>query len=442
MKVSVVAEREDLNTEACFWAQLPGNYSYIARSAGLSSMNFAGLSSLHNYPYGKKEGNVWGPCVTTFETLASTPYHFNFHVGDLGNFLCIGPSGSGKTVLLGFLLTQAQKFKPRTIFFDKDRGAELFLRALGGSYGIIASGTPTGFNPLQLPDTSDNREFIRLWLTSLVGRTLTNDEELLIDTAISKNFDTQQESRILSNFVQLLVGRDKDGKLSKDLSKWHGKGRLSWVFDNETDKLDLSSRIIGFDLTSILDDDVIRGPVMLYMFHRAEEILDGSKAMIFIDEGWKALSDPVFAEKIEDWLKTIRKMNGLVGFGSQSPSDALNSAISSSLIEQCPTKIFMPNNAASIHDYCDTNSNSGRSFSLTNKEFEILKTAPKGSRHFIIKQGQDAIVARLDLGGMDDTLAVLSGRTETVRLAEKLYTQHGESPEKWLPHFYNQWREL
>ncbi|TIX46918.1 MAG: type VI secretion protein, partial [Mesorhizobium sp.] len=37
--------REDVNLEAGFWAQLPGNRSYIARKAMLSSANFSGLSS-------------------------------------------------------------------------------------------------------------------------------------------------------------------------------------------------------------------------------------------------------------------------------------------------------------------------------------------------------------------------------------------------------------
>ena len=110
-----ITVREDINLEAAFWAQLPGNFSYIARGAGISSLNFASFSSLHNYPYGKETGNHWGNSVTTFETVAGTPFHFNFHVNDLGNFTCIGPSGSGKTVLLGFLLSQAQKFKPKCL---------------------------------------------------------------------------------------------------------------------------------------------------------------------------------------------------------------------------------------------------------------------------------------------------------------------------------------
>ena len=68
-----------------------------------------------------------------FETTASTPpISSTFMRAISGNFTVIGPSGSGKTVVLNFLAAQAQRFAPRTILFDKDRGAEIFLRVSGG----------------------------------------------------------------------------------------------------------------------------------------------------------------------------------------------------------------------------------------------------------------------------------------------------------------------
>ena len=138
-----VAVREELGLEAAFWAQFPGNFSYIARRALVSSANFAGFASAHNFPIGSASGNHWGGAVTLFETTSAGPYFFNFHRGDLGNFTIIGPSGSGKTVVLGFLLAQARRYAPRTIFFDKDRGAEIFLRAIGGTYDTLRPGKPT-----------------------------------------------------------------------------------------------------------------------------------------------------------------------------------------------------------------------------------------------------------------------------------------------------------
>jgi len=424
-----ITVREDINLEAAFWAQLPGNFSYIARGAGISSMNFASLSSLHNYPYGKETGNHWGNSVTTFETVAGTPFHFNFHVNDLGNFTCIGPSGSGKTVLLGFLLAQAQKFKPKCIFFDKDRGAEILIRALGGSYGLIEPGIPTGFNPLQLANTEENRAFILDWIKSLLGRPTTSEEDKILTMAIAENFTQGKLAQNLHTFSELVLGQSRDERLARDLEKWHSGGEYAWLFDNDEDTLDLNSRVIAFDLTSILDTPAIRTATLLYMFHRVRMTLDGSKSLIFIDEGWKALDDEVFANKIKDWLKTIRKMNGVIGFGSQSASDAANSSISDSLIEQCPTQIFMPNSKAKEEDYRGA-------FALTEAEFRVVRESPVGSRQFLIKQGNGSAVAKLDLANMDDEIAVLSGRTETVNLLREIREEVGDDPEVWLPIFH------
>ena len=66
----ITTVREDMNAEPCFWAQLPGNFSYIARAAMISSRNFVGFASLHNFAVGRKEGNRWGPAISLLQTTA------------------------------------------------------------------------------------------------------------------------------------------------------------------------------------------------------------------------------------------------------------------------------------------------------------------------------------------------------------------------------------
>src|SRR6201999_1081579 len=110
------------------------------RATPITTMNLASFNSFHNNPTGKATGNHWGDAVTVLETTSGTPYYFNFHLRDVGHTTIIGPTGAGKTVLMNFLCAQAQKFQCRLFFFDKDRGAEIFLRALGGTYNIIEPG--------------------------------------------------------------------------------------------------------------------------------------------------------------------------------------------------------------------------------------------------------------------------------------------------------------
>ncbi|WP_426000490.1 VirB4 family type IV secretion/conjugal transfer ATPase [Caulobacter sp. DWR1-3-2b1] len=429
-EMGAIAVREDINLEPAFWAQFPGNFKDIARKAIVSTANFAGLASGHNFPVGKAQGNHWGPAVTLLETTSAGPYHFNFHKGDLGNFTIIGPSGSGKTVVLNFLLAQARKYNPRIVFFDKDRGAEIFLRAIGGRYETLRPGQATGFNPLALPDTAANRRFLTDWLARLVavqGEILTADDAARIKDAVDANFDQAPGLRRLRFMAELFKGarRPDATDLAARLAPWHGAGEHAWLFDNQSDELDLDQATLGFDMTQLLDDPALRTPAMMYLFHRVEQRLDGHPTLIVIDEGWKALDDDVFVARIKDWEKTLRKRNGVVGFATQSAQDALESRIASAIIEQAATQIFMANPKAQAKDYC-------QGFGLTQHEFELVKTLPDTARCFLIKHGTDSVVARLNLAGSPELLLVLSGREKTVRSLDVLRDQLGDKPEQWM----------
>lgn len=435
MNLGIVCTREDLNLSASYWAMLPGNFSYIARKSLISSHNFASFASYHNFPAGQKTKNHWGQAITRFETTSGTPYWFNFHERDVGNFTVIGPTGTGKTVLLTFLMAQAQRLKPKSIYFDKDRGAEIFIRAIGGDYTNVIPGKKTGLNPFQLADTPANRNFLNEWITFLItsdgGENLNPEEQALITDAINANYsDLDFSQRRLSALSQLLTGYSgsHQNSLSMRLSRWHGKGDKAWLFDNETDTLSLQNPTIGFDLTSILDDPISRTPWLMYIFHRVNALLNGQKTILMLDEGWKMLDDPAFSKRIKDWMKTIRKQNGIIGFATQSAKDAIGSSVGDAIIEQSPTQIFLPNARAKEADYC-------AGFGLTKHELQIIRNLTPESRCFLVKHGNDSVIAKLDLEGLNEYISVLSGRAETVNELEQLIHKHGNHVDSWLPHF-------
>jgi type IV secretion system protein VirB4 len=333
---------------------------------------------------------------------------------------------------MNFLAAQAQKFKPRTILFDKDRGAELFIRGIGGRYDRINPGEPTGFNPLSLPDTPTNRAFLRDWLGVLL-KADGPEEFALVSAAVDAAYANDASLRRLRHFKELLAGakRPEPGDLADRLGAWISSpgadgGEHSWLFDNERDELDLDQRVLGFDMTQLLDNPRLRTPVMMYLFHRIDERLDGEPTIILIDEGWKALDDDVFAARIRDWLKTLRKRNALVGFATQSARDALESRISTALVEQTATMVFMPNSRARPEDYCD-------GFGLTDHELALIRTLPAHSRCFLVRQPDASVVVRLDLSGAPEVLTILSGREASVRRLDLLREAVGDEPSAWYP---------
>ncbi|MBC7520668.1 MAG: VirB4 family type IV secretion/conjugal transfer ATPase [Sandarakinorhabdus sp.] len=428
--LGLIGVREDIAMEPAFWAQFPGNFADIGRRSLVSTGNFAALASLHNFPVGKPSGNHWGDAITVLETTSGTPYHFNFHQNDLGNFTVIGPSGSGKTVVMTFLLAQASKFAPRMVYFDKDRGAEIFIRATGGHYSVLRPGYPSGFNPLAMPDSPGNRRFLTEWVERLltpVGGVLDVEDREVVARAVDANFDQDPAYRRLRYFRELLggVNRPRAGDLAHRLGAWVENGERAWLFDNAADQIDLGVTGIGFDMTQLLDDPVLRTPAMMYLFHRVEERLDGTPTIIVVDEGWKALDDDVFVARIKDWEKTIRKRGGIVGFATQNARDALDSRIGPAIIEQAATQIFMPNPKAQAADY-------RQGFGLSAHELDLVRSLPDTSHCFLVKHGNDSVIARLDLTGLDRILTVLSGRESSVRILDTLRAEVGDDPALWL----------
>lgn len=428
--------REDLNLEASFWAQLPGNHTYIARSAMLSSANFSGLSSMHNFATGRATGMHWGLPISILETTSQTPYHFNFHQRDIGHFLVTGPTGSGKTVVLTFLLAQAFRIRPepKAVFFDKDRGAEIFVRAVSGAYEVLQPGIPTGFNPLQLENNSTNRDFLARLLKAMLQPAdrsgFSQEEEDTLERAITRICQEPIQQRTLANLSGLLMGRSRAdaNDLQSRLRPWF-EGEKAWLFNAEHDVLSFSGRrIFGFDMTHILDNQEVRTPALMYLYHRLEELLTGEPVLIFMDEGWKLLQDATFSGYIVDKMKTIRKMNGIVGFGTQSAADIARAPQSHTLIEQSATNIHFPNPRADEESYI-------RRFGLTAKEYNFIRNTPPERRTFLIKHGNDFVIARLDLSAVPDIVRVLSGRKETVEACAALRGRLGEDPAAWLPEF-------
>src|SRR5207302_10757214 len=189
--LNIQAVRETLNLEACFWAQLPGNFQYVARKRRISTANLAGFASLHNFPRGRPEGNWWGSPVTVLATESRTPYYLNFHGGTgpypPGHVLVAAPTGRGKSTLLNLLLAQAQKVNPRIFYFDDKNGGEIFARACGAAVTDVALGQGSGFNPLALPDSAANRAFLAQWLENRLAagaEPMRADERQVIHSAI------------------------------------------------------------------------------------------------------------------------------------------------------------------------------------------------------------------------------------------------------------------
>jgi type IV secretion system protein VirB4 len=435
---ALVMAREDIGLESAYWAQFPGNGAARTRPAAITTRNFAAFAALHNFPAGRTDGNHWGPQLALLATTAHTPLHLSLHVRDLGHTFICGRSGSGKTVLQNFLQAMLEKFGARRIFFDYKRGAEIFVRAAGGVYLDFRNGAPTGCAPLKGLDLSDATDltFARRLLRTIVahgGHPVSVTDEADLDDALTQLARYAPAERNFGVLLSMLPDTDPNGVAAR-LRRWARGGTYGWVLDNDEDRIRLDHDLTGFDITAFINDPDIRTPLILYLLHRIERALDGRPLVLDIDEAWKALADPTFAVFAEEGLRTFRRLNGIVILGTQEPQDHARLPFGDVIIDQCPTRIFMPDNRATHEVY--------RAYGLNEEQVRVIREviSPQ-DKTFLVVQDSAAVICRLDLGGMPDDLAILSGTEERSRLLDRIRGQVGDDPEVWLPVFRQHYRD-
>lgn len=450
-----------------FFAQLPAIFDLRPRLSSMTSRHFVDLASFHNFESGKRDKNCWGEALAILKTPNKQAYFLNLHESKLGkdefgeknnaSTSVIGSTGSGKTMLLSFLQVSLQKYGKEesfdknskckqltTIFLDKDRGAELNIRALGGWYCRFKHGERTNWNPFQLAANSTNISFVTdlmELLCTLNGKPLNIRQQNELSRSVSSvmQLETQQRRYGISRLIEALNSsarlEEQDSSIAISLQKWSKDGEYGWIFDNEYDEFDISSSTnFGFDGTEFLESAKIRSPITFYILHRITEILDGRRVVIFMDEFWKWISDDVFAKFAKDKLKTIRKLNGMLIYATQSPSDILSSTLARTVVESSSTQIFLSNPKATKQDYID-------GFKLTEEEYLSIANLDPASRCFLVKKSSlyggvkpFSAIVKLDLKSLGAYTKILSSSKDNLEIFEKAFEQIVK-PEEWIDDF-------
>lgn len=441
--IGIPVVREDVNMENCFWAQLPANFSYIARKKTMLLSNLGHFASLCNFPFGSLTSR-WGEYVTLLRTSLGTTYFFNFHVDDNGHTIIIGDTNSGKKTLLNFLLSEASKFKPKTLYIDSVGDSKLYIEAIGGHYRTFSFDSEDNnirLNPLFLEGTKENREYLKYWFLYLLDKyTDPSDIESYmkaIDSAIGKIYALEQPQRKLSNVNQFFVDPEFDvlnKKILKDLSIWHGNGKFAHVFDNDADDLisNNAKRIFGIDMTAAYDTPMgINLPVINYILHNFKVYYSGQSPSIMAIADCNRLFNSVYFEKNLGYIMDdLKERNSIIVATASFSSEKVNwsAKVGEIYNQKMQTKIFLADGSSL--------DNVNKIFELSGEEKMYLEAFDIKSREFIIRQANHSMVSVMDIGGFDVSLGILSGSKKYKKIVEDLKNKHGDDPKIWLPKLY------
>lgn len=450
-----VFRKAKLSAPVTYFSQLP-NYKHKARPMLKSSRNLAGTFSMHNYSKGKGQGNPIGDgsAVIPLETLSRTMYDFNFHftnplednVGDsiAGHTLLLGATGTGKTTLQTALIAFVTRFDPAMFILDKDRGMDIFVRALDGDYFAIEEGVPTGINPFQFKDCSKLRDFLNdlvIGCATDKDTSCSSEEQNQIKNAIDTVMQLPYEHRRFSSLLHSIPDRGGN-TLYQRLLKWcnteENQGRFAWCLDNPRNNFDAEAfKIVGFEVGAILKENYQpTEPLLSCLLYMKEEMVKKYELILtLIEECWLPLLYPTPQKMILDVLKTGRKMGEFLLLITQSPEELIKSPIFPAIVQQTPTKILLPNPDA---EYKNEDGGGYSRIGLTEKEFNKLQKLALDSRTFLIKQGHNSSFATMNLYGFSDEISVLSSTKTSVQLLDEILKKLPAKTKSkdWLPIFY------
>ncbi|MGN6848888.1 MAG: conjugal transfer protein TrbE, partial [Sphingomicrobium sp.] len=188
------------------------------------------------------------------------------------------------------------------------------------------------------------RSWAAEWLTALLEHervTITPEIKDMIWSALLSLASAPPEERTLTGLSLLL----QSNAVRSALQPYTLEGPLGSLLDAADDRLALA-QVHCFETETLMSRPGVVAPVLSYLFHRLEQRFDGSPTLLLLDEAWLFLDNALFAARIREWLKVLRKKNVAVVFATQSLADVSASSIAPAVIESCPQRIFLPNDHA------------------------------------------------------------------------------------------------
>ncbi len=338
--------RESVNGVEAWLGSLPGHVYANVRQPLVHTLNLAHLMPLSSVWAGPARNNhLAGPPLLYAETSGSTPFRLSTHVGDVGHMLIVGPTGAGKSVLLALLALQFRRYAGAQVtIFDKGLSARTAVLAMGGEHHALGTSDSLAFQPLRNIDNDAERTWAADWIASLLAHErvdVTPEVKEALWSALTSLASAPAEERTLTGLSVLL----QSNALKAALMPYTLEGPFGRLLDAAENRLALSD-VQCFETEVLMHSAGVVLPVLTYLFHRLEERFDGRPSLLILDEAWVFLDNPIFAARIREWLKVLRKKNVSVIFATQSLADIADSSIAPAIIESCPQRIFLANDRA------------------------------------------------------------------------------------------------
>lgn len=400
-KLGMVAVREDLRFEECYWAQLPGNFPFISRKRSVNTQHIAGFATVQTQPMGNASGSAWGPPVSLLTTVQDAPYFFNFQRDQLMHTLVLGRPKSGRSSVAHFLLAQARRLPITLWYLDVHGRGGPTIEAMGGKR--YEPGTPNcQLNPFAMPDTQANREFLAIWLCTLIdpeAKQLTRSSLAFFQSLVDAVMRLPQPERRLSALLPIV--RAQDAMLAMQLQRWCAGGERGELFDMPRDHFQPDALCV-WDIARYCDDTSTRIPLASYLLHRLTMALSGAPTLFVLDEAFRLLDNPLFGQRTPAWLDYLAQANCSAMLMTDDVSHSGSYAYAAPVAQRAASIFAMPEpQPGGEYVY---------GFGFTDADMAALAHMSSAHRHVLLKRGEQSTMLKMDLSNLGQHLPTLSGR--------------------------------
>jgi type IV secretion system protein VirB4 len=411
-------KEETFNAYSAFLGMCAGDVYRNIRRPLISTGNFAHVLPLSavwaGLLYNKFTHEVCGidvPLVTC-STNYGTPFFLNLNDGDVGHTLIFGPTGAGKSTLLMLLAISYLKYPDAQVFIiDKGASALTMTLAVGGEY-VDPSMIKSCFQPLGDLETQHDKEWACEFIETLCemqGVTVTPKMLVAIRVTIDGMALLDKELRTLTTFKLNCMYRDVitgNNTIDDAIQPYTLDGPYGEIFDGDRTHINESKWVL-FEMSELMEmKEKVVAPAIMFIFHFLEKKFNGQMTLLIIDEAWRFLAHEIFMNKMRQWLKELRKKHVFCVFATQEVADGAKSPIASTLIQNCPTKIYLADPES------HSNADAYERFGLTGDEIQMLSLARK-KRDYYYKSPAGTRLFQLSLGPI--TLGLMRGQDQLVK---------------------------
>ena len=429
---------EDVGAVDAWLGSIPGNFAHDCRRAYISTGNLVHMMPISDIWAGpERNKHLHGPALMYTRAEGATPFRLNLHVGDIGHTLIVGPTGAGKSVHLNMISAQFRKYKGARIFiFDKGASSRVLTEAVGGQFFDLANNSGgLSFQPLAKIDDENERMWVLGWLTDYL-ESVKVEVTPEITKYVSEALTSMAALPIAHRTMTTLCSSVQNKDLKIALRSLTLEGDYGGIFDSAEDELSFASWQ-SFEMEELINSTPkIVGTTLMYIFHRIETEIKREirPTCLILDEAWCFFDSPQFAAKIREWLKVLRKSNTSVVFATQSVADIVASPIFTTVLESCPSRIFLPNKDALDDTPVGKDKPSFKemyqAFGLNEQQIIMLsKAIPKRQYYYASPLG--CRMYELELGKLE--LAFVGVGTADVKECRHIDAMYGR--ENFLPHW-------